>query len=68
MPPAAPTHCEIRADSVYPLSDFQRLTGLGPKATRAAARRGLKIVRIGRRSYVRGQSFIEFVDRQAAEG
>lgn len=66
MAAAAPTHGEIRADAVYSLSDFQRLTGLGAKATRAARRDGLSIVRIGRRSYVRGSSFLALCERKAA--
>jgi hypothetical protein len=67
MATAAPTHGEIRADAVYPLPDFQRLTGLGPKAVRAAKRDGLSVVRVGRRSYVRGISFLEYLERKAAQ-
>lgn len=65
MAAAASPHAEIRADAVYPLPDFQRITGLGPRATRAAQRDGLKVVRVGRRSYVQGKSFLEYLEKKA---
>lgn len=62
---AAPTLAEIRADAAYALSDFQRITGLGAKAIRKAKREGLQVHRVGRRSYVRGQSWLDYLASRA---
>jgi hypothetical protein len=55
----------IHAEAVYPLPEFQRLTGLGEAAMREARRKGLVITAIGRRRYVRGADFYEHVGRLA---
>jgi hypothetical protein len=56
----------IHAEAIYPLPEFQRLTGLGEAAMREARRRGLVITKIGRRRYVRGADFYEHVGRLAS--
>jgi hypothetical protein len=68
MATAAPSHAEIRADAAYSLPDFQRITGLGAKAIRKARREGLQIHRVGRRSYVRGQSWIDYLGGKVGAG
>lgn len=51
----------IHAEAVYPLAEFQRLTGLGEAAMREARRKGLAICTIGRRRFVRGADFHDHV-------
>lgn len=51
----------IQADVVYPLSDFERRSGLGRHAMRQARRRGLKVIRFGGRAFVRGNDFQAFL-------
>jgi hypothetical protein len=58
---AAPRGGEVRADSVYALGDFQRLTGLGAKSIRKARSEGLIVTRVGRRSYVRGADWLDYL-------
>jgi hypothetical protein len=55
----------IHAEAIYPLPEFQRLTGLGEAAMREARRKGLVITAIGRRRYVRGADFYDHVGRLA---
>jgi hypothetical protein len=62
---AAPSHAEIRSDAAYSLPDFQRITGLGAKAIRKARREGLTVTRCGRRSYILGQSWINYLADKA---
>ena len=56
---------EIRADTAYCLPDFMRLTRLGWKSLRRARREGLRVAKIGNRSYVRGSDWIAHLERQA---
>lgn len=51
----------IQSGSTYPLNEFARRAGLGKQALRTARRQGLKVRRLGNRSYVRGDDFHEFV-------
>ena len=53
----------IQAEATYPLPEFQRLSGLGEAAMRKARRMGLLVTSIGRRRYVRGKDFYEFIAR-----
>jgi hypothetical protein len=55
----------IDANSIYPLPDFMRRTGLAKAAVRAMRRTGLVVRRIGRRSYVWGRDFQNWVENQA---
>jgi len=45
----------------YPLTEFQRRTGLGRHALRQARRQGLRVCRMGGRCYVRGEDFNAFL-------
>lgn len=51
----------IQSDSTYPLTEFARRAGLGKQALRTARKQGLKVRRLGNRSYVRGNDFHEFI-------
>lgn len=53
---------EISAGSTYPLPLFQRLTGLSVWALRQARRRGLKMVVVGRRKFVRGRDWMDYLE------
>jgi hypothetical protein len=52
----------ILADAVYPLPVFMRLAGLDERGMRHARRRGLKVIQVGRRRYVRGVDFHEYLE------
>ena len=56
----------IRADELYRLDDFKALSGLGSHAMRSAHRAGLKVTHVGRRAFVRGADFMQYV--QALSG
>jgi hypothetical protein len=56
----------ILADATYPLPEFQKLTGLGEAALRKARRQGLTVTTIGRRRFVRGADFHEFIGARAS--
>jgi hypothetical protein len=51
----------IVADAAYPIELFGRATGLGNWALRQARRTGLRIRVVGRRRYVIGADWIEFL-------
>ena len=56
----------IRPDVLYPLESIQNVTGLGKAAFRIARRNGLVVRRLGKRSFVRGQDFIDYFELNAA--
>lgn len=56
----------IESSSIYPLRDFQKMTGLGDAAMRAARRRGLHVVRVGRNKFVRGSDFYQYLEQEKA--
>ncbi|MEZ6038895.1 MAG: hypothetical protein R3C20_00215 [Planctomycetaceae bacterium] len=45
----------------YPLDEFTRRAGLGRHAMREARAKGLKVIRLGNRAYVRGSDFNAFL-------
>ena len=45
----------------YPMATFLRAVGWGRHALREARKRGLRVVRVGGRCYVRGRDFSEFL-------
>ena len=51
----------IKADEVYPLPLFQRNAGMSKHAMRTARRNGLPVKKIGRRKYVLGRDFLEYI-------
>lgn len=61
----------IRAGEAWPIQQFMRATGLSHDALRRAKRRGLRIVRIGRRKFVLAESWLEYLrteqERQTTE-
>lgn len=57
----------IRSDDVYPLSIFQKLSGLGAHAVRQARKKGLRVRDCGNRSYILGIDFYRFLDSQPQE-
>jgi len=65
-PPGEAALGVILADATYPLPEFQRLSGLGEAALRKARRQGLTVTTIGRRRFVRGADFHEFVGNRTA--
>jgi hypothetical protein len=57
----------ILSDATYPLAEFQKLSGLGEAALRQARRQGLVVTAIGRRRFVRGADFYEFIGRRGVK-
>ena len=57
---------EIRRDSAYCLPDFMRITHLGWKSIRRAQLEGLKVTKIGNRSYVRGADWLDHLEKKSA--
>jgi hypothetical protein len=55
----------VRAGECYTLPEFRRRTGLENAAIRSARRAGLIVRRVGRRSYVLGDDFLEFLRTHA---
>jgi hypothetical protein len=55
----------IQRDTVYPLDSFQALSGLGDFATRMARRSGLRVIKAGKNVFVRGEDFIDWLNKQA---
>lgn len=55
---------EIAADRSYPLPTFQTLAGLSAWAMRMARRDGLKVRTVGRRKYVIGRDWLEYLAKQ----
>lgn len=51
----------ISTTEIYPLAEFQARTGLSDSAMRAARRRGLPVLRAGKRAFVFGQDFLAFL-------
>lgn len=49
----------------YTLAEFKRRAGLTDSAMRALRREGLHVDRIGKRAYVRAESFFELLRRRA---
>ena len=66
--PRVQTLGSISVDAIYPLEVFKALTGLAGWALRQARRAHppLRIVKVGRRSFVRGSDFAAYLDGQPA--
>jgi len=58
----------VLSDATYQLREFQRITGLGDSALRAARRKGLTVRRVGRLSFVRGQDFHHYLQNLPDSG
>lgn len=55
----------IASDRIYSLQDFKRVTGWESGAIRAARHQGLKIYYQGRRAFIYGGDFLEFLRSSA---
>lgn len=55
----------LSVHEVYPLEVFKRLSGLGGWAMREALREGLVVVKVGRRQYVSGRAFANYLEAKA---
>jgi hypothetical protein len=52
----------IDSGSIYPSAVFRRLTGMEARSFRLARRAGLRAKRIGRRLFISGKDFADFVE------
>lgn len=55
----------IRGDEAYTVAEFRRRTGLGDFAWRQL-RHELRVVEVGKKRFVRGTDWLEFLARKAA--
>ena len=51
----------ILSDATYTLGEFQRISGLGEAALRKARRKGLVVTVVGRRGFVTGRDFQDYL-------
>lgn len=51
----------VTRDEVLSLAEFSKRTGMGPAAIRNASRRGLIVRRVGKRSFILGRDFLDYV-------
>jgi hypothetical protein len=56
----------VSAAETYPLRIFQKLTGLDSWAYRQAVKKGLRFCVVGRRRYVRGSDWMDFLATRPA--
>jgi len=63
--PLPPLKIEPRA--TYPLGDFQRAFRFSKSAMRAARRRGLRVLYLGKVGFVRGSDFLRYLDEHGKE-
>ena len=57
-------HCgEIQGHILYCLDRFKAITGFGQYALREARKKGLRVQYVGKRGYILGRDFHEFVAR-----
>jgi len=55
----------VKSDAAYSLAEVKSRFHLGTAALRTARRRGLRVRRIGRRSFILGRDLIEYLDKCA---
>jgi len=58
------TSGQIEPQTLYSLDEFKQVSGMGNWALRQARKEGLKMLKIGNRKFVKGQTFIDFLDSQ----
>lgn len=56
----------ISAAEAYGMAEFKKRTGWAEHAIRSAKKKGLRVVHVGGRSFVRGADFIDFLASQTA--
>jgi hypothetical protein len=54
----------IKGDEAYTLQEFSRRTGFREWGLRALRNRGLPMIRVSGRCFVRGRDFLQFLDRE----
>ncbi|WP_298863718.1 hypothetical protein [uncultured Gimesia sp.] len=52
----------IEPQTLYSLEEFKLASGMGNWALRQARKAGLKMLKVGNRKFVRGSSFIDFLE------
>ena len=57
----------LQANSVYALSSFKKILGVGDTFLRSAKRRGLRIRSVFGRSFLVGSDFMSWLDSQTRE-
>jgi hypothetical protein len=57
----------ISMDAAYPLALFQRLAGLKKASIAEAKQKGLRVIRVGNRRFVRGCDFHKFLATLVAQ-
>ena len=57
----------VRAGESYTVGEFCERTNMGHRVFRNARRRGLKVVALGQKRYVRGADWLAFLSRIADE-
>jgi hypothetical protein len=62
MPTSLVSLGEIRADVCYPLESFKAVSGLNKSSLAAARRRGLRMIREGKRTFVFGRDWLAYLD------
>jgi len=55
----------LSVDEIYPLPVFEQRTGLDAWALRMARRNGLVVTTVGRRKFVTGQAFADYLKKLA---
>ena len=58
----------IEDQKTYPMQTFMKTVGWGRHALRQARQKGLRVVRVSGRCFVRGKDFSEFLGRIGDEG
>lgn len=54
---------EVLSNGAYTLPDFQDRTGLGRDAMRAARRKGLRVIRLHNRVFIRGSDWLDYLSK-----
>jgi hypothetical protein len=57
----------VYRDAIYRVSAIRQAMGWGRVSWRAARRRGLRVLRLGRNSYVLGVDVMAYIEAQARE-
>ena len=57
----------VAPEKLYPIQEFERITGLTKSALRSARRNGLSVRYLGKRGYILGKDFISHVEAKARQ-
>ncbi|MDA1054535.1 MAG: hypothetical protein O3C40_29225 [Planctomycetota bacterium] len=57
----------IRADEAYTVAEFRRRAALGDYAFREVRRAGLRIISIGKKRFILGRDWLEFLNTQQGD-